>query len=452
MNGRHSRIVFWGRIGAVLSAVPVLILGYAGGPDARRTGAPGDDGTCAGAGCHVGTATPGGIELDAPGGLTYTPGQRKTLTVRITGAGSVGSPIYGFQASARLVSNLASGAGGSFTAAQPGTEVLCQDNRPKPAAGCAAATPVEFVQHTQPSRTNSFTFDWTPPAANAGDVRIYVAANVANGDGTSNGDRIYTANFTFTPQAQTAAPQIRAQQPVLQAFLGGERISPGTWVEIYGTNFASATKDWSGLFTNNGTRAPVSIDGISVNIDNKPAFMYFVSANQINAQVPDGVGSGPVKVEVVTPGGRSETTVQAGAVSPALLTTPLFNVGGKQYVAALFASDLGTFVGRTGFIAGVNSRPARPGDVLTIYAVGCGAANPATAAGEVVGGELKRVAGAVSLRIGAAEAQAQGFYSPGAIGLCQINATVPNVGSGDQPVRFSVGGVESAQTLEITIQ
>jgi len=427
------------------------MLGYASGPDARRTGAPGDDGTCAASGCHGTSASAGGIELDVPGGMTYVPGEKKTLTVRITGSGAVSSPVYGFQASARLVSNLQSGAGGTFTATNSRTDVLCQDNRPKPAAGCNAATPINFVQHNQPTTSNTFTFDWTPPATNQGDVRIYIAANAANGNGTAdNNDRIYTANFTRAPQAQSAAPQIRAQQPVLQAFAGGERISSGTWIEIYGTNFATATKDWGGLFQ--GNKAPTAIDGISVNIDNKPAFMYFVNPTQINAQVPDGVGAGPVKVEVVTPGGRSETTAQAAAVSPALLTTPLFNVSGKQYVAALFASDLTTFVGPVGFINGVVSRPAKPGDVLTIYAVGCGATTPVSPAGEIVAAPLKTVAGAVSLRFGPTAAQAQGFLSPGAIGLCQINATVPNVGNGDHALSFSVGGVESTQSLQITVQ
>ena len=106
------------------------------------------------------------------------------------------------------------------------------------------------------------------------------------------------------------------------------------------------------------------LEGVRVNIDNKPAFVRYISPSQVNVQVPDAIAGGtggPVVVEVVNSAGRSTTTVQASRVSPALLTTPTFNVNNKQYVAALFP-DFQTFVGPTGLIPGVSFRPAKPGD------------------------------------------------------------------------------------------
>jgi uncharacterized protein (TIGR03437 family) len=233
-------------------------------------------------------------------------------------------------------------------------------------------------------------------------------------------------------------------------------MSPGTWVEIYGENFAAQPKDWSGLIQ--GNQAPTSIDGVRVIIDNKPAYVYFVSRTQINAQVPDAVGLGPVTVEVVTVAGRASTTVQVSAISPALLTTPAFQVGGRQYVAALFATDLNqgrqVFVGRPNLISGAVFRPARPGDVLTVFAVGCGPTNPPSPAGLVVQG-LRQLANSPQVLLGQTVAKAAGFLSAGAIGLCQLNVTVPNVvgdSSGDVPISVTIGGVRNAQNLFTTIQ
>ena len=52
-------------------------------------------------------------------------------------------------------------------------------------------------------------------------------------------------------------------------------------------------------------------------------------------------------------------------------------------------------------------------------------------------------------------AQAAGFLSAGAIGLCQLNVTVPNVvgdSSGDVPISVMLGGARNAQNLFTTIQ
>jgi len=446
---QESRIVFWGRFATILAVVPLLILGYVDGPPPRHTGAPGDGNTCTE--CHLGTATAGsGVEITfSGGGTTYTPGVKQTLTVRVTASANV----YGFQATARLVSNLAQGQAGDFTPTDARVIVLCDDGRMKTASqACRPETPVQFPEHAAANANNTWTFDWTPPATNVGDIRFYIAGNAANGNMQDGpGDRIFTQNYTLTPQAATTQPPtIRADQPVLQAFLGGPRLSPGTWLEIYGTNFSSVTKDWSGLFTNNNTKAPTLIDGVGVNIDGKAATMFFLSPNQINVQVPDTIGLGTVQVEVVTPGGRANATATATKVSPAMLTTPAFRVNNKQYIAALFP-DFTTFVGPAGLIAGANFRPAKPGDIVSIFTVGCGETNPASPSGEVVTG-LRAVKATPRVTIGPADAQVQAFMAPNLIGLCQLNVTIPNVANGDSPIELTLDGTPTGQGLQITVQ
>lgn len=181
-----------------IAVAPILLYAYASGPDARKTAAPGD-GLCTESGCHVGTANTGGgrVEIVFPGGMTYTPGVRQRLQVRITDSAG---RVFGFQATARLASNLSAGQAGDLSAADATTFVLCEDNREKGAAGCGNAAPLQFIEHRSAQPAGTFSFDWTPPSTNVGNVRIYVAGNAGNGNGRAdNGDHIYTANYTLTP-------------------------------------------------------------------------------------------------------------------------------------------------------------------------------------------------------------------------------------------------------------
>jgi hypothetical protein len=73
-----------------------------------------------------------------------------------------------------------------------------RDGSFKPAAGCNAATPLEYLGHQDfPSETNTITIKWTPPATDIGDIKIYVATNSANGNGQPTGDRITAQSFTL---------------------------------------------------------------------------------------------------------------------------------------------------------------------------------------------------------------------------------------------------------------
>jgi uncharacterized protein (TIGR03437 family) len=452
---RKKAQIFLIQAAVITGLIPLILWGYATGPDAGHTGAPGDE-TCGKAMCHVGPANPTrgtGVEIEFPEGSNYTPGVKQRWTIRVTQPAT----LYGFQVSARLASNEPTGQAGTFTPVDANSQVLCQDNRLRPGGGCRPETPVEFAEHSLASGQNTFTVEWTPPASDAGNIRVYVAGNAANGNGKEDGDRIFLNDYTLTPKAAgpaLPAPTLRASTPVLQAFSGSVGLSSGTYLEVYGSDFTRNTRIWGGSdFTNNGTQAPTSLDGVKVNVNGKPAFVYFISPNQINVQAPDDEALGDVPIEVETSSGKSNAaTVTKTKVSPALLAPPAFNVGGRQYVVAQF-QDL-TFVGRVNLISGIASRPARPGEVITIYAVGCGPTNPASTAGQVVSG-LRTLASPLQVTFGSAVTQAQGFMTPDAVGLCQLNITVPNVAgdsSGDIGIDATIAGVATGQTLFTTVQ
>ncbi len=384
-----------------------------------------------------------------PAALTYTPGVKQKLTVTLTD--SPARTVNGFQLTARLASNERSGQAGTFTTLDAATQVICENDSPRPAAGCSATAPVEFIEQTlSGSRAASWSFEWTPPSTDQGNVRFCVAANSANGNGQNSGDRIFTASYTLTPAAaQAPRPVIRSAQPLLQAFSGAAGLSAGTWLEIYGTNLSATTREWTGGdFT--GNQAPTRLDGVGVNINGKPAFVRYISPTQINVQAPDDDSVGPIAVEVTGPNGTSDpVTVQKAKVSSALLTTPLFNVSGVQYVAAPHP-DFQTFVGRAGLIAGVSLRPAKPGDTMILFAVGCGPTTPASPAGQYFN-QARPLALPYQGKLGETIAPAQGFLAAGAVGLCQFNVTVPNLADGDTRIDVSIDATPTGQTLFTTI-
>jgi len=428
--------------------MPAVVLGNSGGADPGHTGGPGDAAEgCARASCHVGTGNPtrgSGVEITFPSGMTYTPGAAQRWTIRVTGLEARG---YGFQVSVRLGSDERQQAG-NLAPVNNEVIVLCQDGSTR--LPCRADTPIQYATHSNAKTANSFEVQWTPPAAAAGDIKVYVAGNAANLNGQNTGDRIFLNNYTLRAGAATTpAPTIRSQNPVLQAFSNLAKLSAQTWIQIFGENFSTVTRPWAGADFRDG-RAPTSLENVQVKVNNRDAFVAFVSPTQINAFTPDDDSLGPVDVTVTTPAGSSTTRLNKTRVSPAVLTTPAFNVGGRQYLAALH-TDFTTFVGRAGLIAGVPFRPAAPGETIIVFAVGCGPTNPATPAGNVPAAAVP-IASPVQVLFGQTQATVRAFLAANAVGLCQLNITVPTAASGDIAFAATVDGVGTDQTLFTTIQ
>lgn len=277
---------------------------------------------------------------------------------------------------------------------------------------------------------------------NPGPVTITASANGLP-------DITFRATATSTTVINFGRPSIGASGSIVtaSAFGGRTSISPATWIEIYGTNLSATTRPW-GDADFRGPQAPTELNGVRVTINGRPAFVAFISPGQINAQVPDGIGLGPVPVIVTNASGSSDPiTITAVAASPGLLAPSSFRIGGVQYAVALHQD--GAFVGAEGLIAGANFRPAKSGDVLTLYGVGFGATTPARASGQVVSG-LANLAD-LKLFLGDQEASVQfAGLAPGAIGLYQFNFIVPAGVRGNQPLRLRLNGTQIDQPLTLT--
>jgi uncharacterized protein (TIGR03437 family) len=244
-----------------------------------------------------------------------------------------------------------------------------------------------------------------------------------------------------------APPALRSVAP---SFLGRSGFSSNTYLELYGENFSAVTRTWTGADFQNGL-APTRLNGVSVEVNSRPAFVYFISPNQININTPDDAATGPVSIRVTTPNGTSENLiVRRERVSPTLQTVPQFRAGNRQYVVAQ-TPDFSRFIGVPGLVANVPFVAARPGEIVVLFALGCGPTTPGTSAGQASSGSAQ-LALPYQFRIGDQPAEVRfGGMVAGTIGLYQFNVVVPNVAAGDQPIELTVDGIGTGQELVISV-
>ncbi len=197
------------------------------------------------------------------------------------------------------------------------------------------------------------------------------------------------------------APTI-SQGGVVHAWSFKAPIGDATWIAILGSNLAPTTRTWR---TDEivGGRLPTSFDGVSVKVNNKDAFVYFISPGQVNAQTPDDAATGPVTVQVTTPDGTSNImTVNRQVTAPALFTWAGLAQGAERFVGTV-SSQLrpdGTldYIAPPGLLPGLTTRPARPGETVLLFGTGCGPTIPSFPAGQVVNPPFPTLAGTVNIR------------------------------------------------------
>jgi uncharacterized protein (TIGR03437 family) len=237
-------------------------------------------------------------------------------------------------------------------------------------------------------------------------------------------------------------------------FGGFAGVAPGGWIEIYGSNFSSTTRQWGGAdFT--GNNAPTSLDGVQVSIGGQKAFVEYISPGQVNAQLPSTIGLGAAQLTLSNgPATSAGFPVTVTATQPGLLAPASFSVMGggpfggvqNQYVVAQLPD--GTFVLPAGAIPGVASRPAKPGDTIVIYGTGFGPVNLNIPAGQIVT-QVNNLVASVQILFGNTSARLSYFgLAPNLIGLYQFNVVVPAVPDNNlTPLTFTLSGAGGAQTL-----
>jgi uncharacterized protein (TIGR03118 family) len=239
-----------------------------------------------------------------------------------------------------------------------------------------------------------------------------------------------------------AAPSIAADATVNAASFQSD-IAPNTYITIAGANLSSTTRTWeSSDFVNNAL--PTALDGVSVMVDGKAAYVYYISPSQINALTPaSDTAQGAVSVQTTNNGLSSGTsTIQLQTVAPAF-----FLFSGGKYIAATHGD--GSYVGPTTLFPNA-STPAKPGETIVLYGTGFGPTTPSVPDGQLLTAALNLTTLPI-MTFGGNPAQVTfaGLVSPG---LYQINVTVPSSApNGDVQVLAQAGGQTSPVAL-ITVQ
>ena len=235
------------------------------------------------------------------------------------------------------------------------------------------------------------------------------------------------------------------------AFGGFTAIAPGSWIEIYGTDLSATTRSWTGDDFQGGV-APTHLDAVSVSVGGKAAFLDYIGAGQVNVLVPSDTPVGPVAVTLTNGNGTSDPFwIQVNPTEPGLLAPPNFQAGGKQYVVALF-SDGQTFAMPQGAVGGVTSRPAKPGETLTLYGVGFGPVTGGFTAGTIVTAQNSLTSTLQVLFNTTPAVITYDGLAPSYTGLYQFNVVVPTVAPNNAlPLTFNLGGNKGSQTLYIAV-
>ena len=281
----------------------------------------------------------------------------------------------------------------------------------------------------------------------AGARIAHVQLDMTRTDGSDNDGIADSLSLILTSSA--GAPTISTNGVITAAAFGGSTtIAPGTWIEIYGQNLAPDAREWTGGDFS-GSTAPTSLDGVKVTIGGQAAFVRYISAGQVNVQVPSNVSTGQQQLVVSTTAGGSSApySINVASTRASVLAPSSFIVSGKQYAAALF-SDGSTFALPPNTLPGVTSRYAKPGDTLIVYGVGFGPTAPAINAGQIVS-QTNMLASSLQVSLGGVGATLtyEGLV-PSYVGLYQLNIVVPNVANNDfVPLSISVGGTAIAQTV-----
>jgi uncharacterized protein (TIGR03437 family) len=203
---------------------------------------------------------------------------------------------------------------------------------------------------------------------------------------------------------------------------GQQVYAPGEIISIYGTSLASSTQQATSL------PLPTTLAGVTISINGTPAPLFYVSATQINAQIPYEVQAGTTAtLEVSSSTGSGSFTFPVGTA----------------------AAAPGIYINQN---APVGYASAAQGQEIVLYVTGAGLVSPAVADGAApTPGTTPVPTQSVTVTMGGVNAPIDFIGIPSwSAGVLQINCTVPTNAPlllGTEPVVVTVGGVASNSAI-----
>ncbi len=261
--------------------------------------------------------------------------------------------------------------------------------------------------------------------------------------GTSTGSIVFTSNAVNGTLTVPVELQIVAKRPpsiffqgVLDnaTFVPGDTVSQGDIMVVKGEQLS-----FSPFTPGPAPPLPTTLGGTSVLVNDTPVPLFYTSYGQIAFQMPLNTPLGTAIVQVKRsddPTASNKASVQVAARAPRLLV--VVNQDGSINTAA---------------------KPARAGDVLTIYAIGFGPTSPSVATGAPAPSAepFARVTPTPTVAFGSGigRAMAEPFFAgltPTYAGLYQLNVFVPaEAPKGEIDMQASVAEFAS-NTLTLYVQ
>jgi len=240
-----------------------------------------------------------------------------------------------------------------------------------------------------------------------------------------------TYSITVAPQ-QILLVQLTPTAPKPQISTGGvvlhastsNTVSPGSLVDIYGTNFASTA------VTAPAGMLPVSLGTTQVLVNGIPTHLIYAGSSQIVAQIPNAVLTGTASVVVLNAGAASAAaTVNVQQAAPGILT-----YGTNRAV-----------VENQDYSVNSPTNPSMPGSVATVYLIGSGPVSPVIDDGLPAGfSPLSTETLPTTVTVGGMSAPVLfAGLAPGFVGLVQVNFEVPALPAGDYPIQVGIGVAQS---------
>ena len=177
-----------GSIAAIATTTLFRTEASSGGAPTARTGAPGES-TCTS--CHSANAGSGQLNIVVP--ASYVPGTTYSIAVTETTA-DLSRVSWGYEVIPLTAAS-----------AMAGTVALVDTNSRIRVSGTKSYV-TQTVAGTRVGQTSSvtWTFNWTAPATDVGNVTFYAAGLMADDSGDTSGDQTYTKT-AVVPALTTAA-------------------------------------------------------------------------------------------------------------------------------------------------------------------------------------------------------------------------------------------------------
>lgn len=267
----------------LISLKPIESFGYAAGR-AGNTGSPGSQNCTQ---CHTGTVNtgPGSVTITSNiPGWQYSAGQTYTINVTVS---QTGLPLFSLGVEALS---------GSGTYANAGTFVITNSSetqiKSRSVGGFSRNNVVQVTNGGLASNSKTFTFNWTAPATNVGDVTFYVCGLACDNNGGTENDFSYTIS-QVVPFMSAAAP-----------------------VAAFNASSSSVCENESITFTDQSTNTPTSwawdFGDSQTSTDQNPVHSYAAAGNYT------------VTLTATNAGGNNSTTTSI-TVNPTLVPSVIIN-------------------------------------------------------------------------------------------------------------------------------